>query len=154
MKSSPRREQRTAPDIPATIDFAPGIRLLGYSMEPTTIRPDDEMHMTYYWLISPNVDPRPYGVFAHFMQERILFQDDHTLLPDLSPALLHFLPSPTIITTTRQVPVPTDIPPGELTIRFGLLRHRHNTRVKPSTDLPQRRRAVELPRGLTVSPAQ
>lgn len=143
-------EKRTTPDVSAAIDFSPGISLIGYSIEPTLIHPGSDLKVTYFWHVSPTTALREYGVFIHFIRDTILFQDDHSFLEDVSPALLEFLPSPTIITSKRTITVPSDIPPGDIEINVGLLRHRHNTRIKPTTDLPERRRAVLLPSVLTV----
>lgn len=143
-----KAEHASAPQIPALIRFDPDITLLGITIDKTIVTPGDTIGMKYFWQTCKK--PEKTAAFVHFKQEEIVFQDDHNLLADYST---QYDPHLQLFIESRNIKIPENISPGNLTITFGLFRPdiMKNSRLKLSSDLPQAGwRSVKLPVEINV----
>jgi hypothetical protein len=137
------------PDSPAPVKFRNAVEFLGLSLSTNRVRQGESLKVSYYWRCPPKVDIGLLAVFVHVCGPgESLFQDDHVLLEnmDIAPQ-----PFPEVFVEHRTVAVPADMPAGNYEIRLGLYsRLPGGERVKPSTKLRARKRAVYLPVGVRV----
>lgn len=142
------------PAQPAPIRYANGLRFGGYTVDSMELFPGTTFRMTYHWTTPPDIEWRRYAVFVHFMREKqILFQDDGVLLEDIAPSLLTAQTGAPVVAVERFIPVPLDLEPGPAQVVIGLVERKYDHRLRPRTDLPERRRAVTLPGTFMVAPA-
>jgi len=137
------------PAVAAPVGFKNGARFLGLDVPHTPVKPGQPLEVAYYWRCPPEVETEKLAVFAHFKSGDSLFQDDHILLHGLPVA---YQPYPDeVLIERRAFLVPPDIPPGDYAIELGLHdRDPPAERLRPKTELPNRRRAVTLPAVVTV----
>ncbi len=105
------------------------------------------MHVRYSWSCPLDVTIDRYAVFVHFRgpDGRIAFQDDYVF--QRAQAGL-FVDAPPVMTTferSHAVTLPADLTPGAYTIDFGLYHRVSGKKLRPRTDLPERKGAVRLP---------
>ena len=69
-------------DVPnrLSVDFGDQIRLIGYELDRTEVRPGDTLHLTLYWeaVQPPGID---YSVFVHLVDENEISQAQHDSYP-------------------------------------------------------------------------
>jgi len=135
----------------AEVDFGKDLSLIGYTMNPKQVVPGEVVQMTYYWRIDPGFSPREWAVFVHFKSDgKIRTQGDHVLLPEVED---YGQPIDQVWQQRKDVRIPDDCPPGELSISLGVYRRTgRGERMKPHTDLDVEFRAVVLPQKLKVNP--
>jgi hypothetical protein len=143
-------KRQIEPAIQAQIRFPKDVEFLGLDISPKEAVPGQTIEIAYFWKCPPTVDTRTMAVFVHMEREKERFQDDHVLLEDVSPENLRYQPFPEIFSYTRRIVVPASVSPGDYRMVIGLFRRNDNHRLSPTTDLKQKRSAVELPVMLTV----
>jgi 4-amino-4-deoxy-L-arabinose transferase-like glycosyltransferase len=142
---------QTRPAKAFNIAFAAGAQLLGVDSPLQTVRRGSSFPFSYYWQCSPDMKTDDWAVFAHFVcGKETFFQDDHVLLADKPPAILHYQPFPEVFRVDRTVQIPASVPPGDYRLRFGLYNRVTEKRCRPLTSLPLEHKAVWLPVTLHV----
>ena len=123
------------PETPLEVQFGDGSLLLGATQRPRNIPAGEPILLRLYWKSLPQQRAH---VFIHFMQDdEVVFQGDHTL--DERPEQYDLY-----------IPVPENVPPGEVTVHIGL----HipgRGRIAAQSPYPITRNAVELPIRFTVA---
>ena len=114
------------------------------------MRPGDTLDISYSWRRFAAVPREQLQVFVHFRQDGIRFQDDHRFLAELPGHTLKVPSYPELDIERRQVQVPADAPRGTYDVYIGLFNWRTSGRLKVSSELPIRRRAVILKDAITI----
>ncbi len=140
----------SVPPVPARVDFANGVILLGLAIDDADIRPGGSFTMKYFWQCPQKVKVDDLAVFVHWTGKDGRFQDDHVFLSDVSSEDIAFQPFPQVFVTTRTVRIPESAPPGLYSVGVGLVERVGGGRVRAKTDLPQKRRKVQLPVSIEV----
>ena len=131
--------------------FSDGVELLGLTLSSREVPRGGKLVIQYYWRCPPAVLRKKLpAVFVHFANGGEMFQDDHRVLGTADRKEIEFQPFDEVLVETRAVNVPSSAAPGEYEIRMG--RKSRVWRSSVDTELPQSRRAVELPVRLTVVP--
>jgi len=129
-----RLRQLRKPDIPAEVDFANGLRLLGIGAVPDLIAPGGSFIMKYHWQVPEDLDPNLLAVFVHFkLGSEIVFQDDHVLLVG---ADTKEQPFDEVFVEERRVAVPSGIESGDIDLIMGVYeRTGRGNRIKFKSEL-------------------
>ncbi len=85
--------ERSAPKPADTLDvqFAQGVRLVGYSLAPAKVHADDEVTLTLFWKRETTIDGE-WLFFAHVEDERSSIVDDPKRVPVISCAIFEVCP--------------------------------------------------------------
>ncbi|MCC5848263.1 MAG: hypothetical protein JJU29_09225 [Verrucomicrobia bacterium] len=148
----PWLEPPPEPERPLDVRFRNGAKLLGLRVDRTDPAPGEVITLTYDWEVPPDLETREYAVFVHFRRERNIFQDDHVFMSDIDPVYLNWPGDSGRYRIERQIRVPEEFAPGEVTLRMGLYHRVTGEREKARTSLPERKGAVEIPIVLQVGP--
>ena len=146
----PWLEAPPEPERPLEVRFRNGAKLLGLRVDRTNPAPGEVITLTYDWEVPPDLDTNEYAVFVHFRRERNIFQDDHVFMSDIEPVYLNWPGESGRYRIEREVRVPEDLSPGEVTLRMGLYRRVTGKREKVRTSLPETKDAVEMPLVLNI----
>lgn len=138
-------QEVAVPVIETPVRFPGGIRFLGLGLDRQTIKPGETLGMTLHWSVPVDLDLARYNVFIHFRRDHVLFQDDHILLADVPMNMIASQTGTPVLKVERLIRLPEAISSGPVEIQMGLVDRRHDYRLRASTRLPQRRRAVRLP---------
>ena len=110
---------------PVDAQFGNGIRLLGYDLAATTVRPGETVGLTLYWTSGGNVGQR-YKVFTHLLGDVFNATTGNFLWGqvDSEPAA-NTRPTTTwrageVIVDEYAIPLAADAPPGTYRIEIGL----------------------------------
>lgn len=141
------RMQLLTPEHSTPCRFWPSIRLLGYTLIPSTLVPGETATLRLVWALDGEVPCEAMSVFVHFLdvdgrRETIRFQADHSAKFPTAPGskVPRYL-----VLDEHKFTVPAGCEAGRLTIRLGaLLWSNHRKRLVPRTELPTRDRAVEV----------
>jgi 4-amino-4-deoxy-L-arabinose transferase-like glycosyltransferase len=141
-----------SPEVPARCAFPGGISLVGYTVSPSPLVAGRIATLRLVWGLEGRVPYNYVPVFVHFLDaEGIAFQADHNAVFAIAPGST--VPR-CLVLDEHEFAVPSECPPGRLTIRLGALQWgRQSRRLKPRTELPSHRRAVEIGDVLVVQPA-
>ncbi len=143
--------RQTEPETAASMRYADGVEFLGLTLSSREVKRGGTLEVTYYWRCPPAVLRKKLpDVFVHFTNGGNMFQDDHTVLGTAAQEEIQCQPFDEVLSQTRQVVVPASAAPGTYSIRMG--RKSAVWRSAVDTELPQERRAAELPVALTVRP--
>ncbi|MBN1917794.1 MAG: hypothetical protein JW889_07795 [Verrucomicrobia bacterium] len=137
--------EKLTPQHETPVRFSRSVRLVGYSIEPATLVAGERATLQLVWEFEGSMPGARLPVFVHFLdEETIRFQADHAVrLPVLGPT---DVPRCRLLDEHTFV-VSADCPSGEMIIRLGVLNWRNTRkRLKPTTDLPVNRDAVEIGR--------
>ena len=106
------------PDYPLNVVLGNGqVRLLGYDMNATNAQPGGQIKLTLFWQPLTPLTTN-YQVFAHLVREDIQGQHDSTPECGVNPTT-RWEPGQ-IIPDTHIIPISSDIPPGQSTIKIGM----------------------------------
>lgn len=145
-------QQHCVPEYPAKIKFDNQIEFSGYRIEKRSFRPGDTFQIRYYWKIPHDTETRKFIVFVHFMQEeKILFQDDHTLLSGIDRAFLQNQTGNPVFSEQRTISIPQNIEPGATRIVIGIYETGNGSRLKAKSKFYQKKNAVTLPDPIMLS---
>lgn len=142
--------EAAVPVHPVEARFENGIRLLGITPVPESVKPGDAVSIRWYWQCPPDVNPSAWAVFVHFKNGPGRFQDDHILMENVHARVLQSQVRPEIFCTGRRVTVPLDAPPGRWTIEAGLYdvatgkRLRHGGKLINNSDTVKFRGVIEV----------
>jgi len=130
-----------------------GIRLLGFDLEPTTVRPGEALRLTLYWQALAPMDIA-YTVFTHLLDADGQFRAQQDNQPQSGGfPTTEWLPGD-VIRDEYVLALPPDAPPGEYTLEVGMYRLETGERL-PAYDADGRRwpeDAIRLDLSIEVMP--
>ncbi len=137
--------RRYRPEIRLNVAYRDGLRLVGITISPREFRAGGCFSIRYFWECPPNVNRRRRAAFVHFQAGARRFQDDHAPLQLVEDRELAEQEPPwRVFIEERTVRVPADAPAGPLRLSVGVTDAQTRARLPPRTELPVRRRAVQV----------
>ena len=115
----PRTYVAPAARFPLDVRLGEAIRLIGYDLESSGVRPGSELGVTLYWRGEQAID-RSYTVFVHLLDAagQVRGQDDAVpgsgSLPTMGWAPGEY------ITDLHSIQLPADVPPGAYVLEVGV----------------------------------
>jgi hypothetical protein len=121
----------TGPQNPAAFTFEPGIRLVGYDIALSPAYLGQTLRLQLYWqALEPLAED--YTVFVHVLSARVLSEDvlseggaGQLVAQQDNPPVRGTRPTSTwepgvVVVDPYDLPIPSDIPPGEYVLTAGL----------------------------------
>lgn len=119
-----RRDHACLPAIPCETTFTDGLQLAGIDVAPAVAKPGDRITVTLYWRSNGQSRTRPESTFLHLCNAdgAIVAQADWAGVANAMGLPSFGLPLRECYPETREIVLPSNLPPGPLQIRAG--RHR------------------------------
>jgi hypothetical protein len=104
---------------PLQVDLGGRVRLLGYDLAESRVRPGEAIHLTLYWQAQELMDVS-YTVFVHLLDEsgQIRGQVDRPPVGGARPTTSWLAGE--VVVDAYEVTVPPDVPPGRYTFAVGM----------------------------------
>jgi len=119
VEARPRRYRPPAMEHHLDAVLGDDVRLLGYDLVATSIKPGGAVELTLYWQALRRID-RMYSVFNHLagLDGAVIVQADSWPQGGAYPTL-YWLPNE-VVEDHYTIAVPSDAPPGEYALRVGM----------------------------------
>ena len=130
---------------PCQVDFEKGIHLEGVRRRETEVKRGGSLGLNFYWSLQKKYSRvAQTAIWIHFVDSRgkVVFQGDHEFVKSLSRKrdTTEFMPD------FQEITVPSGVPPGTYSIRFGLNLPANDKRLKiRSSDWSRTENSVMLP---------
>jgi hypothetical protein len=119
VESRPHHFQPPTPNYPLEVNFGTGATLIGYDLEPPSLKPGEDLTLSLYWQGQVGFE-REWAIFAHLIdaEGRIWGQRDQFPGQGAYPTTGWIKGE--YITDIRQIPLKPDISPGAYFVEVGL----------------------------------
>jgi uncharacterized membrane protein len=113
--------QFTPPPITHPLEMTLGdrVKLLGYDLSPTQLKPGQALHLTLYWQALVPIDEN-YTVFAHLLDEKNLIWGQKDSVPHHGTWPVTVWAQGEIVVDEYDILAQIDTPPGQYTLEIGM----------------------------------
>lgn len=115
------RRQFTPPPIAHPLEATLGdrVKLLGYDLSPTQLKPGQTFHLTLYWQALVRMD-ESYTVFTHLLDEKSLIRGQKDSVPRHGTWPMTVWAQGEVIVDEYDIPIQIDTRPGQYMLEIGM----------------------------------